>query len=121
MAGFFDGDYALYTSCFGRMKRIPLTHEPIAISAARPRFFKGRVMSCLAPTYSMIKLPEKEYGPLFAKILSRLDPERVMEEIGGKAVLLCWEKPGDYCHRRLVAKWLENALGIVVPELGFEP
>ncbi len=32
-------------------------------------------------------------------------------------VLLCFEKSGEFCHRRLVAKWLEQRLGIVVPEL----
>jgi hypothetical protein len=30
--------------------------------------------------------------------------------------LLCWEAPGKFCHRRLVAAWLEDALGIDVPE-----
>jgi hypothetical protein len=32
--------------------------------------------------------------------------------------MLCWEKPGEGCHRRICAEWLETALGIVVPEFG---
>ena len=35
-------------------------------------------------------------------------------------VLLCWEKPGGtsaaFCHRRLVAQWLQAELGVIVPE-----
>ena len=31
--------------------------------------------------------------------------------------MLCWEPPGKFCHRRLVAKWLEEHLGVDVPEL----
>ena len=35
-------------------------------------------------------------------------------------VLLCWEKPGGtsaaFCHRRLVAQWLQSELGHVVSE-----
>lgn len=34
-----------------------------------------------------------------------------------KQVPVCWEAPGEFCHRRLVAAWLETALGVTVPEL----
>lgn len=36
---------------------------------------------------------------------------------GPDVVLLCYEKPGQFCHRRLVAEWFEQELGLVVPEL----
>jgi hypothetical protein len=45
-----------------------------------------------------------------------LNPVRVADELEGK-VLLCWELPGQFCHRRLVAEWLEKNLLIEVPEL----
>jgi hypothetical protein len=32
--------------------------------------------------------------------------------------MLCWESFNVRCHRRLVAEWLEQALGIEIPELG---
>ncbi|MBW7996799.1 MAG: DUF488 domain-containing protein [Candidatus Glassbacteria bacterium] len=39
---------------------------------------------------------------------------------GFEPVLLCFEKPpfGDdnWCHRRMVAEWLSDTLGIEVPE-----
>ena len=46
-----------------------------------------------------------------------LDAERAARV---EPVLLCWEKPGGtsaaFCHRRLVAQWLQAELGQIVPE-----
>lgn len=36
---------------------------------------------------------------------------------GGKDVALCcYEKPSDFCHRHIVAKWLKEQTGIEVKE-----
>ena len=35
-------------------------------------------------------------------------------------VLLCYEKPPQFCHRHLVAKWLEKELNIKVEELKYK-
>jgi len=40
---------------------------------------------------------------------------------GEPLVLLCWcnlRSPGDWCHRRMAAAWLESHTGLTVPELG---
>jgi len=55
----------------------------------------------------------KEY---YRMVLDRLDPKQVYNELKGY-VLLCYEKPGDFCHRRLVADWIEKSIGIEVPEI----
>jgi hypothetical protein len=52
--------------------------------------------------------------------LDSLDPKQVAEDLGLDAVLLCSESFNIRCHRRLVAEWLEEKLGTVVPELGYE-
>ena len=31
-------------------------------------------------------------------------------------ILLCYEKPGRFCHRHILSKWLSNKLGIEVAE-----
>jgi hypothetical protein len=55
--------------------------------------------------------------------LRALDPRHVLSELGAMVpaqsyvILLCWEAPGEYCHRRIAAGWLESELGILVPEL----
>ena len=54
--------------------------------------------------------------------MSKISPEEAYAALSdldvGETVLLCWEKPGDFCHRRLVADWLEKAIGIKISELG---
>lgn len=61
----------------------------------------------------------------FREILKPLNPKAVydhLHELAGNAepVLLCWEgdpsKPDEWCHRRMVADWFEQALGVKVPE-----
>jgi hypothetical protein len=33
--------------------------------------------------------------------------KEVLRDLGDDAVLLCYEKPGQFCHRHLVAQWLK--------------
>ena len=62
------------------------------------------------------------------EVLGRLDPEKVVADLAAMAgdqpaVLLCWELPPpnrEWCHRALVSQWLHKAMGLEVPELGFE-
>ena len=58
----------------------------------------------------------------YAQQLAALDPERVWHELHALAapaepIILCWELPGQPCHRLRVARWLEEQLGVSVPEL----
>ena len=108
------------TSYFGNLKAIPSGLEPISIARGAPRNYKGRRFYDLAPTWAMLKLPRSEYDRQYDAILDRLNAHEVVEQLGESAVLLCWEKPGFWCHRRRVAEWLELELEITVPELGFE-
>lgn len=67
-----------------------------------------------------------EYRRLYFAQLARLNPAQVVQDLealagGATPVLLCWEtlkKPGEWCHRRMVAEWLETELGLIVPEHG---
>jgi uncharacterized protein (DUF488 family) len=66
----------------------------------------------------MLKMDEATYRAAYQEILDRLDPRKVFyDDLGEDAILLCWEKPGEFCHRRLVAEWIEAALGVKVPEM----
>ena len=56
----------------------------------------------------------------YRKQLDSLDAKQVAEDLGPNAIILCWESFNVRCHRRLVAEWLEEKLGIVVPELEHE-
>ena len=62
----------------------------------------------------------------FREILGTLDPVRVYAELialagGHEPVLLCFERPpltrDNWCHRRMVAEWFGDQLGLDIPEL----
>ncbi|CAK0775614.1 hypothetical protein CCP3SC15_5240003 [Gammaproteobacteria bacterium] len=50
-------------------------------------------------------------------ILGSLNPEHVLRELGDGAIMLCWENPGEFCHRNLAAAWLHNRTGVEVAEV----
>jgi hypothetical protein len=72
----------------------------------------------------MLKMPREEYDFYFEKKLNELNPVLVYEELvalgGDDPILLCWEEPNTWCHRRRVAEWLEAALGIEISEYNYK-
>lgn len=111
----------MQTSNFARSGSHP---RAVAISRTQPRGWTGRAYEPLAPPWRLLvaaksgAIDEDEYIRRYrAEVLSKLDPARVYAELGEDAVLLCWERPGAFCHRRLVAEWFEEALGILVLEV----
>jgi hypothetical protein len=100
----------------------------VAISLKAPVGFAGRRAIWLAPSWEILTAYKRlarsdpavaryNFTLDYIKILSHLNPKMVAESLGPDAVLLCWEGPDKFCHRRLIAEWLEAALGIEVPEL----
>ncbi len=108
----------MQTSYFGNVRNIPEGCEPVGIARGNPRGYRGRSYKGLAPARAMLKLPRAEYDAQFDAILAQLDPQQTYADLGENAVLLCWEAPGVWCHRRRVTEWLEAALGVEIPELG---
>ncbi len=86
-----------------------------------------RVFKPLAPGSWFNSVTREEYERLFAAQLAQLDPQRVwdaLHQLAGpdtEPVLLCWERPPfndrNWCHRRLVAAWLEQEIGTAIPEI----
>jgi uncharacterized protein (DUF488 family) len=106
----------LYTSYYAGPKR----GIEIQISRTTPKGYLAEFcLPELAPLWWMTipKITEAEYRAEYAKILRVADMERILDSIAlwcdkkhaSQATLLCWEKPGDFCHRHLVADWLRNA------------
>mgnify|MGYP000846084352 FL=1 len=115
----------LYTSHFGVTKSLLKAGiKPIGICLYPPQWYLmsgQKNFDMLAPTREIFKLDEAMYTIRFNELLERLDPDNIFNAIGDisngrDAALLCFEKPGEFCHRRLVAKWLENGLGFEVNE-----
>jgi hypothetical protein len=82
----------------------------------------------LAP-YELLGVDDRdEFEARYRERLNRFGAEeilRVLEALAagyaaGGVVLLCFEdltKPGEWCHRRIAAAWLEEQSGIEIPEL----
>jgi hypothetical protein len=88
-----------------------------------------RIFKDLAPGTWFNSVTPARYVMLYGQeVLAQLTPKETWDKLhelagGAEPHLLCWEKPTDagaWCHRRLVANWLEEALGEKIPELGYE-
>ena len=59
----------------------------------------------------LLRLENDGYIAKFVKALSTL------QELQGDVVLLCYEKKGDFCHRHLLAEYLNNNHNTNIREL----
>ena len=96
-------------------------HPPqaVAISLGVPRGWRGRRYKALAPPRDLIKIMEPErFIPLYrAQVLDLLEPMQVIRDLGGdNFIMLCFEPPGEFCHRRVVAAWMRKLTGVLVEE-----
>ena len=111
----------IYTGNFANIRKYAgLFPVSIALTA---KGYEGACYRKLNPSWSYMDDPEDMYTRKFNQHLATLNPQAVYNELaalsGGKdVVLLCHEKEGDFCHRHLVARWLEANLHITVKELG---
>jgi len=72
----------------------------------------------LVKDYKQHKISWQNYVEIYREdILEKLNPEMVFNDLGYDAVILCWEKPGRLCHRRLIADWFHDHLKIRINEL----
>jgi uncharacterized protein YeaO (DUF488 family) len=111
------------TSYFAKRRAASDPHA-VAISRGVPRWFKGRVYDPLRPSWNLVEAAKsgtitfEEYERRYrAEVLDGLDAAAVRRELGDDAILLCWERPGAPCHRRIVARWFEERLGMEVGEV----
>jgi Protein of unknown function, DUF488 len=110
----------IYTSYYANVKKLSPVMVPIGISRGNNRWFSGQYDKRLAPTWPMLKKSREEYDRMFLDYLESLDAQQIYDELPDNAVLLCYEKYNDWCHRRAVAEWIERKLGIEVCEVGLK-
>lgn len=114
----------IYTSYFGKLKSLPDHIVPIAICGKSPVWYTGLQYKKLAPKYEFFMEWKQNHDNdyyircFYEQVLDKLDPTEVILDfsklsydynIGKKDVcLICYEKPDDFCHRHLVADWLNQ-------------
>ena len=113
----------ILTSYYGNkdLRQVEDQYKLVAISQSIPKGFKGEIFKGLAPSWELVKMKnEAQYAAIYWQtVLSKLDPLKIVKSFDN-SILLCWEAPGEFCHRRLVAEWLKEATGEDVPEFVFE-
>jgi hypothetical protein len=113
----------LWTSSFAVAGRLP---DAVSISRGKPGWFDGRSFDLLAPSWEWIKNYQRgvwdwnEYSVAYNGLLQELDAENVVAALGENAVMCCFCKPQERCHRFLVADFIERETGLIVLELGTE-
>lgn len=125
----------IYTSYFAKLKDLPDHIIPISICGKAPDWYKGLQYKKLAPKYDFfMKWKENHDNDYYIKcfneqVLSKIDIYTIMRDlielINGidnlyykNICFICYEKPTDFCHRHLVADWL-NKNGIKCEEYEF--
>jgi len=111
----------IYTSNYDRCGG---NKNAIAISVRVPAENVFNQLPSLAPTWDLVKdyktgkINDAEYVVKYLTILKERDltPAKIYDAIPDGAILLCYEKPGQFCHRRVLAIWLQNHLDVEIPE-----
>ena len=117
----------IYTSYFAKaaiLRKAGIV--PIGVALWPPRFFRGISMKQVAPRRYMLddRLTDEEYIRMYRNDVLRLvDARSFIQDLerasrGMDVALCCFEKPGDFCHRHILAKWLNEQTGIEVSECG---
>ena len=113
----------IYTTYFANLRKLPPDVIPISICGKAPDWYTGLQYKKLAPKYSFFmewkKTHDNEYyiEHFQKEVLDTLCASEVLEELfalkplkdkGKQIALVCYEKPDEFCHRHLVAKWLND-------------
>ena len=126
----------IYTSYFARVKKLQECglNNLVCVSGYAPKFFydtlNARFMPELAPRKCWWRIwhdkfkdnpssPESMewYKNMYLEtVLSKLNPHNVLEKLCDNAIMLCYEKIGDFCHRHLIADWLSTNTDAKVSE-----
>jgi hypothetical protein len=125
------GVIELYTSHWRSPLLADVDAQIVSISRGEPRWrlpFRFRRLRQLAPgTEAWSHKADREaFENAYQRQLQEIGAEPILERLeeigaGKPAILLCWErldKPGEWCHRQLLSRFLLDEAGIVLPELG---
>lgn len=110
------------TSYFARYK----CELGVSIALVTPKWFIGNTYPDLFPTWLLVNaykrsnrgaVAQDEYTEAYhLQVLDHLDPVKVYTDLKD-SVLLCYEVSHAFCHRHIVAQWLEDQLDIIVTEV----
>lgn len=110
----------LYTSYFAKSANNP---KAVSISVSVPTWYTGRQNRLVTPGWSLLSdykkgnITQQQYESAYREKLDKIGESLILSQFTDGDVLLCWEKPGEFCHRHILAQWLMEH-GHTVSELG---
>ena len=123
----------IYTGYYAKLKKYKEEGiEPIAISGKRLDFYEGLYYSDFAPRYWMYQrckdkdITNEGYVEEYKAYLNTLNKTEIKADFeqyskeGKDCILLCYEKSGEFCHRHVLADWLEENFGFKIEEFKYE-
>jgi hypothetical protein len=110
--------------------KLPPGHVRIGISRGVPKTFEGPSYRKLAPKKAKTPESPSDFEKRYAEQLKALDCNLVVRRLeqlaaGKIPVLCCWEHAESihdgrcWCHRHLVAAWIEHHQRVPVEEIGW--
>ena len=109
---------AIYTSYFGNYRNFPENALIINVSRYPPKDSNAVSWIAVAPSAELLKLykagiySEEDYVRIYNVQLSYLNKKQIIQALEehnqeyGNVILCCYEKKGKFCHRHLLADWL---------------
>ena len=121
----------IYTGYYSKIKEYAdLGLTLLSISRTKPEFAKSCIdIPQLFPSDKILwdhkkgKIDDMEYTSKYLDQLNELGVDRIIKMIqifGDDVVLLCWESPEKFCHRHILADYINKNSGVVVEEFGKE-
>ena len=118
----------IYTSNYANVKH----GNKISISKDRGKDanYEGNVLLLLAPKEDFFRVWKNNRGKIseeennlyyitnyYNQVLKNIDPDILIDSLSNNSILLCYEENDCFCHRHLVAFWLELFLDIKTYEV----
>ena len=120
-------DNEIFTSYYARTKNFYVNRwHFVQVSHTYPNWWpiEGIIkLNEVVPPWYLVEgikkglLTEEYYTESYKNFLSQVDREAVLEKLYGllkdkNVVLLCYERPTDFCHRHILASWLSPELEV---------
>ena len=120
------------TGYFAKMKKYEsMELLPISIAQSMPKCLTGCISyKYLAPDWELVQgfkngtVTEDQFRNTYLDGLNRTIVEKSLQDMDrqvqkhGKSgvVLLCWEKPSNFCHRFVLSDYLKSEFGLDIEE-----
>lgn len=113
----------IWTTYYANLKKLPGYILPVSIAGWAPKGWGREEYKKVAPKKSWFweykKTGDQEFyvAKYYETVLSGLTKESVVKDLENiisrhpectEIALVCYEKPEDFCHRHILAAWLEN-------------